>query len=1027
MDNNQYWKGLDELNKSPEFMKQKSNEFMEGIPMNEAFKEETYEFSSTRRDFLKFFGFTVSSAAIIAACNKAPVRNVIPYAFKPEDVVPGTANWYSSTCNACSAGCGTIVKVREGRPVKVEGNPDNKINNGGLCAVGHAELLSLYDKARYETPLKGTKKTDKDTLDKEVMAVLDQINAEKGNIVILSSTINSPSTLRAIGEFTKKYTGTKHIQFEEFSSYAITAANEKSFGKAVLPQYRFDKANVIVSFGADFLGTWIAPVQFTQQYTAARRAIKGMSRHIQYETNLSLTGSNADVRIPIAPSQEGVYLLNLYNKIAASAGAPALSAPSIEAPVNMIDNTAKELLANKGKSLVVSGSNDIDVQLLVNAINSLLGNIGTTIDMVNYSKQKLGNDAEMEAFVKDMNDGKIGAVLFYNSNPVYNYYNPEAIKSGLGKVKLSVSFATAKDETSVLCNYTMPDHHSFESWNDHEAIAGQYSLSQPTVNHIFETRQAQESLLVWAGIKSDYYAFIKETWATNMKDVDFNATLEKGYYEGAAQTSTAASESKYDLSGSAANLVKIDADNKGKVQVKLYEKVGIRSGRLSNNPWLQELPDPISKVTWDNYVASSIVYSASKGLTDENWVNVKAGGTDADLPFLRQPGQANNTVSIAVGYGRPRFDKEGNAFEMIGRNVYGMVSFVNGSYHYNQYNATIEKTKADHVLAQTQTHHTLEGRDHYRSVTLSKYTSNPKAFQKKAELISLWEERDYKGHKWVMAVDLNACTGCGSCVVSCNNENNVPVVGRDQVSRGREMHWMRIDRYFTFNEFTEDGASDKYRADLYSDLKVDNNNDGSYGSDEKVTAPEAFEHVSVGFQPLMCQQCGHAPCETVCPVLATTHSGEGLNQMTYNRCIGTKYCANNCPYKVRRFNWYRFNDNDNFDYHFNNDLGKMVINPDVTVRTRGVMEKCSFCIQRIQDAKLTAKRENRSMQDGEFKTACQQSCPANAIVFGDINDTNSEVYKLFNNERAYHVLEDIGVQPSVKYMGKVRNTFETKA
>ncbi len=288
----------------------------------------------------------------------------------------------------------------------------------------------------------------------------------------------------------------------------------------------------------------------------------------------------------------------------------------------------------------------------------------------------------------------------------------------------------------------------------------------------------------------------------------------------------------------------------------------------------------------------------------------------------------------------------------------------------------------------------------------------------------MWEERDYRGHKWVMAVDLNACTGCGSCVVACNNENNVPVVGRDQVGRGREMHWMRIDRYFTFEEFDTDGAKDRYRSDFYSDLKVDTDHDGA--ANEKIS-DEAFENVSVGFQPMMCQHCGHAPCESVCPVLATTHSGEGLNQMTYNRCIGTKYCANNCPYKVRRFNWYRFNDNDKFDYQFNNDLGKMVINPDVTVRTRGVMEKCSFCIQRIQDAKLTAKRENRTIVDGDMKTACQQTCPSGAIVFGDINDKNSEVHKLFNNERAYHVLEDIGVQPSVKYMGKVRNTFDQKA
>lgn len=1038
MSNNQYWKGLEELNKSPEFMQKKGNEFMEGIPMNEAFKEETYELSSTRRDFLKYFGFSVSSAAILAACNRAPIRNVIPYTAKPSDVVPGVANWYSSTCNACAAGCGTIVKVREGRPVKVEGNPDNKINKGALCAVGHAELLSLYDKARYEGPTKGNTAIEIDALDKEVGKSLDEISASNAGIVIVSPTINSPSTLAAIAAFTKKYPTTKHIQYEEFSSYAIIAANSKSFGKAILPSYRFDKAKVIVSFGADFLGTWISPVQFTQQYTLGRKAINGMSRHIQFETNLSLTGSNADVRIPITPAQEGVYLLNLYNKIASATGAPALSAPSVEGPVNMIENTAKELLANKGNSIVVSGSNDIDVQVLVNAINSALGNIGESIDFINYSKQKMSNDMEMEQFVTDLNEGKIGAVIVYGANPSYNYYNAAKFRDGLKKAKLTVSFATSHDETAADCTYLMPDHHSFESWNDHEAVAGKYSITQPTINPIFKTRQAQESLLVWAGVKKDFYSFIKENWMANAPDINFNAIIEKGYMEGKASAdmddepkvktitfTPVVIESKADLGTVANNLTKIDADNKGKVQVILYEKVGVRDGRMSNNPWLQEMPDPISKVTWDNYVASSIVYASKNNLDDNSLVTLKgASGSVENIPFLRQPGQANNTLSVAVGYGRPRFDKTGTAIETIGKNVYGMVTFVNGAFSYAAYGANLEKAAGSYTLAQTQTHHTLEGRDHYRSTSLSKYTKNPKTFQKQVEVISLWEDRDYRGHKWVMAVDLNSCTGCGSCVVACNNENNVPVVGRDQVGRGREMHWMRIDRYFTFNEFSENGASDKYRSDFYKDLKLDSNNDGDVS---ETIGDEAFENVSVGFQPMMCQHCGHAPCESVCPVLATTHSGEGLNQMTYNRCIGTKYCANNCPYKVRRFNWYRFNDNDKFDYNLNNDLGKMVINPDVTVRTRGVMEKCSFCIQRIQDAKLLAKRENRTVVDGDVKTACQQTCPSGAIVFGDINDKNSDVYKLFNNERSYHVLEDIGVQPSVKYMGKVRNTFENNA
>jgi molybdopterin-containing oxidoreductase family iron-sulfur binding subunit len=422
---------------------------------------------------------------------------------------------------------------------------------------------------------------------------------------------------------------------------------------------------------------------------------------------------------------------------------------------------------------------------------------------------------------------------------------------------------------------------------------------------------------------------------------------------------------------------------------------------MANNPWLHELPDPISKVCYDNYLSVSKTEADKKGLKQNDVVNITVGGHKIEgLPVLIQPGQATGTYALALGYGRTQSGKVGKD---LGKNAYPLLKLSNGTLTYTISGPiNVESTGDTYAIAQTQTHHSIEGRDYIREATMDEYVKNPYVRnENKMDLVSLWQEYDYtSGHLWGMAIDLNACTGCGACVVSCHIENNVPVVGRDEVRLRREMHWIRIDRYYSF--YTPEGYITKEK----EINKAENT---------------LYDNIRVVHAPMMCQHCTHAPCETVCPVLATTHSIEGLNQMTYNRCIGTKYCGNNCPYKVRRFNWFRYNDNDQFDYHFNNDLGKMVINPDVTVRTRGVMEKCSLCVQRIQAGKLSAKRDGRKVADGDVKTACQTACPANAIVFGDMNDPNSEISKLYKNERSYHMLEEIGVKPSVSYLTKIRN------
>ncbi|MBX7206382.1 MAG: TAT-variant-translocated molybdopterin oxidoreductase [Bacteroidia bacterium] len=1014
MDNkNKYWKGLEQLNNSPEFVQTKRNEFSEGLPLDEVINEKDFELSSNRRDFLKFFGFSVSAVAL-AACNNAPIKNAIPYVVKPEEITPGIPNYYASSCGACSAGCSILVKTREGRPVKIEGNEDSPVFKGGVCASGHASLLNLYDIERLKNAFVGGKESSWDTLDKEVKAGL----AAAKNIRIVSGTVNSPSIKKAIADFTTKYPSTKHVVYEPISISALIEANKQAFGKAAVPGYRFDKAKVIVGFNCDFLGTWISPVEYTKQYSSNRRLTKEnpvMSRHIQYESLLTITGSSADIRMPVKPSEEGAILISLYNKIAALAGAPAISgAQNMEKAGNMIETTAKELWAAKGASLVVCGTNNLDNQLIVNAINTLLGNIGTTVDFDNYSNQKAGSDAEFATFVSEMNSGAVDAVIFYNSNPAYSYADSKAFESGLKKVQLSVSTSSTWDETSKMVKYAAPDSHYLESWGDMEPKAGYFGLIQPTISTVFKTRMALESFLKWSDNNTDAYTYIQNNWKSAILPLangEWNKSLHDGYFmvaEKAAQT--------YSNSASLANVTNAAYQNytanKDKVEVTLYSSVALRDGADANNPWLQELPDPISSVVWDNYVAISKNLADKLGIEDNDLVNIKTKKGSIDgLPALIQPGQPNNTASVALGYGR--MVKGNTGKEMVGKNAFGLTALVNGQISYTLGDVTIEKAGGNRELARTQTHHYIEGRAIIKEASLSDYIKDPLAANhdhhgnlrdKDGKLITLWEERDAKGHKWGMVVDLNACTGCGSCVVSCSAENNVPVVGRQEVLVRREMHWMRIDRYYSFKN--KEGQTSTKEKDIHKNVTD-------------------FENIKVAFQPVMCQQCGHAPCESVCPVLATVHSSEGLNQMTYNRCVGTRYCANNCPYKVRRFNWFRYNDNEKFDFHFNNDLGKMVINPDVTVRTRGVMEKCTFCVQRIQAGKLKAKTENREIKDGDIKTACQQSCPANAIVFGDMFDANSEVSKLLKNERGYHMLEELNVQPSVNYLTKIRNVEGT--
>jgi MoCo/4Fe-4S cofactor protein with predicted Tat translocation signal len=999
--NKKYWKGLEEFNKTSDFVEINKNEFAEPLPIEDVLNEAGLSTVTPRRDFLKALGFGLG-AVTLAACQPAPIHKSIPYLIKPEEVIPGVPNYYVSSFKGQSI----LVKTREGRPIKIEPNPNAGLYNNGTDAVAQASVLDLYDVSKLKTPILENDETTWSKVDAFVSAELAKAKAAGKKIAIVSSSVYSPSTQAVIADFIAAYPTTQHVQYDAVSYTGIIKANESSFGKAVIPKYNFNRADLVVSFGADFLGTWISGEEFTSQYIENRNyksLEKGkMSRHFQFEAGMSMTGTNADTRVPVKLSEQGPALITLYNAVTGSnlAGGVLPNNVTAEKAIKLV---GKELVQQKGKGLVVCGSNDVNIQILVNAINSAIGSYGTTIDLDNPIKKYAGNDAVFAAFQNDLNRGNIGAVFFLDSNPAYDVVNAKAFTDGLSKVPLRVSFSDRIDETSSLCNVIATGQNYLEAWGDASAYEGTYSIVQPTINPIFNTRQAEQSLLNWSNAPvKDYYQYVRNNWEKNILPAigkTWNDLLQVGVFTAPAKPA-AAYAFTLPLTAVAPAIINSSKALAKDIELEVYENCAMRDGKHANNAFLQELPDPVSKVTWDNYIALAPKFAESKGLKEFDLVEVKgSNGYSITLPVLIQPGQAQGTASIALGYGRTKVGKAG---DNVGKNAFPFLSFSNGTLQYTS-TATISKTGGTYELAQTQTHHSFEGRNIIREASFKEYVKNPAAGTGKHEeghkSYDLWDKYEKPGNNWVMAIDLNACTGCGSCIVACNVENNIPVVGRDEVRKRREMHWIRIDRYYSYEEKGE-----------------------SITEEKEIAHMENLDNVSVVHQPMLCQHCDHAPCETVCPVLATVHSSDGLNHMAYNRCVGTRYCANNCPYKVRRFNWFNYWNDSRFDNYLNNEFTQLVLNPDVTSRSRGVMEKCSMCIQRIQAGKLTAKLEKRPLKDGDIKMACQEACSANAIIFGDGNDPNSEVSKALRSERIYYVLEEINTQPGIGYMTKIRNT-----
>ncbi len=1040
MSKKKYWQSFGELNQTESFQQSAKDEFKEELlPLADLDDKGILDAKTPRRDFLKYLGFSTAAAAVAASCEM-PVRKVVPYLQKPDNVIPGVANYYASTYINGGDIIPVVVKQRDGRPIKIEGNELSTITKGATSAQAQASVLDLYDNTRLRYPMqkdgKGFKEvTSFDAFDKLAAAALT------GKVVaLLTSTVNSPSTQQIITEFLAKYPGSRHVQYDAVSYSGMLLANEACYGKKAIPSYHFDNAKVIVSLGADFLGTWLSPTEFSKQYSQNRK-VSGekpeLSRHIQFESMMSMTGSNADDRFVHKPSETGAVAAAIL--AALNGTASNLTDKRLNEGVKL---AAEKLKAASGAALVVSGSNDVNVQVIVNAINEAVGANGKTINWAMVSNYRAGIDADMVKLVDDMNSGAIGAVLIHGVNPVYSYAESKKFADGLSKVA-SISLNGTMDETTELCKYVIPSHHWLESWGDAEPKTGYISLLQPTINPLFKTRAFQTSLLKWSlpagqaggSTTADYETYFKNYWTTKLGSADlYDKSLQDGVIEPATMPvgSGAYNGGKLEEAKS-----KIAATKSGAVEVVFYQKISIGNGSQANNPWLQELPDPITKVTWDNYAMMSPAMAKSLLKLDvmnqeygnqSNYevhpekpvVKITVNGKSVELPVIIIPGVHPAVVAIAVGYGRQSADKEktadyiGRAANGAGVNVYGLIGF-DGTNAYSAV-ATVEKTGNTYPLAQTQVHGFTESRPIIYETNLTSFIANPEAVleepnKERVDITNggsldfvkdgtMYPDFEKPGIKWGMSIDLNTCTGCSACVVACTAENNVSVVGKMQVQKAHEMHWLRIDRYFT------------------GDL----------------------ENPDVIFQPMLCQHCDNAPCENVCPVAATNHSSEGLNQMTYNRCIGTRYCANNCPYKVRRFNWLDFTGADSFPdnqkpligtymdevvMQMNDDLTRMVLNPDVTVRSRGVIEKCSFCVQRLQETKLNAKKAQDPTLVRNVKVACMQACPTNAISFGNVNDKESDVYKIRHvdqQHRNFYVLEQLHVLPNVSYLAKVRNT-----
>ncbi len=960
-----YWRSFNEIAETEEFRAFLEQEF----PSGAAYLEDPS--GLTRRTFLKIMGASMALAGL-TACTATNPKKIVPYVEAPEEVVPGEPLFYATAFPMGGYGMGVLVETHEGRPTKIEGNPEHPASLGATDIFAQASILNLYDPDRSRQPSrKGLLKSWA-----EFTTELSKEQASWGDgegVRILTQTITSPTLASQLNAFLEKYPAAKWHQYEPAGRDSARLGAQLAFGEFVDTLYHFDKADVVLALDADFLSSGPTSVRYAKDFMKRRRVAgkeEGgdveMNRLYVVEAALSNTGVIADHRLPLRAVDVEHFARSLAQKLGldVQGGDPARYG-------DWLDTLVADLEAHKGSSIVIPGEQqDPTVHALAHAINQALGNVGETVTYIEPVEAMPVNQMEsLTQLVTDMNAGAVKALFIIDGNPVYSAPTDLKFREALKKVGFSVYMGALLDETAVECLWYIPRSHYLETWGDVRAFDGTITIMQPMIEPLYNSKSEYELL---AALLGDYeatgHAIVKGYWQEHAKDVEnfdkfWRIVLNKGLID----DTQAASKSVTASVAAVAAPVNITTDE---MEIVFRPSPSVWDGRYANNGWLQEVPNGITKLTWDNVALMAPAQAERLNLSDGDVVILNYFGNSVEAPVLVLPGHADNSVTVHLGYGR---HVVGNVGQDVGFNAYALRM---SHKPWQDTGLLITYTGKTYPLARTQDHQLMDGRPLVISGTLEEFKKNPEFVKEEThyERISLYPEFAYRGNAWGMTVDLSACIGCNACVIACQAENNIPIVGKDEVMRSREMHWMRIDRYFIGD----------------------------------------MDNPDVVYQPVMCQQCEGAPCEVVCPAAATVHSREGLNDMVYNRCIGTRYCQNNCPYKVRHFNFFQYVD-------VNEPSLQLMRNPNVTVRSRGVMEKCTYCVQRINAARIRSKKEDRPIRDGEVKTACQAVCPTDAIVFGNIEDKESQVAHLKASPLNYELLGELNVQPRTTYLARLKN------
>jgi molybdopterin-containing oxidoreductase family iron-sulfur binding subunit len=1006
-----FWKSLKEYYDDAGVLKAKVNEFSDGVT-DDFNPDELNTF--TRRKFLALL--SASAAVAATACSDYRDKGeIIPYTHRPEGVTPGKPNYYASMVNGKSI----LVKVREGRPVAIEGNPEHPVYKGKVDAQTPAAILNLYDPERMQGPEKLKRKIDWKRADAEIIALLKQAVSENKEIALITGRITSPTGKKVIEDFRTKYPTARWYSYEQVSDENKRIAWQKLYGTRNVPSVQIDKANIILSIDSDFLGREGNIIEQTRLFASRRDIMKNdnFNRLFTVEGAMSLTGMNSDYRIRLRPDYQLEFVLSLLNEIVVKKGISRISLDTNSInllgrynlnsfiskhglDVVKINYLLNDLVRYQGNAIVLAGeSSPVELHIVVNLLNEVLSNT----QLYNYKSvfnvlHTLNTNEELLDLTAKMKSGQVAVAVNFGVDPVFHLPAGFEFEAAYEKVPATISIIESENDTSGKSTFSLASSHELESWGDNHSRSDVYELQQPVIAPIFNSRQKENILLTWINGSAEayseeaYHIYLQENFKSDVYQNQNVAADFKSYWYNVLHDGFITIENNPD------HPELIDENHLADISimpssdqflVQLQKSYFIGDGKFANNGWLQEVPHPVSKIAWDNYAAISPATASELGVENFDLINVSVNGVTLELPVMIQPGSAEKLVTIELGYGR-------TVIGDVGKGAGFNASILIGSSGELCSVAEVSKSSGSYKLASTQEHHSLDDQSvkdfhKLRAIiqdgTLEEYRKNPNFLHEdEHKLIGITREHKYEGVKWGMSIDLNKCISCATCVTSCNVENNIPVVGKEQVVKGREMHWIRLDRYYS-------------------------------GTPEE---PEASN------QPMLCQHCDNAPCENVCPVNATNHSPDGLNQMAYNRCVGTRYCANNCPYKVRRFNFFNFRDHF-ADAYYNNNLTALVNNPEVTVRSRGVMEKCTFCVQRIMEAREGSIREGRDLKGSDVKTACQSACPADAIVFGDTNDKESEISKHREHELGYHVLEELYIKPNVTYLAKLRNTHPEEA